>query len=64
MIALAAQRYGLIVRDGSGNVSIDGQVPESPAQNGAWQRALTASGFQSTRRSSSHSPGATCSSRK
>lgn len=46
MIALAAQRYGLIVRDGSSNVSIDGQVPESPAQTAAWQQALAGSGFQ------------------
>jgi hypothetical protein len=46
MIALAAQRYGLIVCDGAGNVSMDGQVPETPAQNAAWQQALTGSGFE------------------
>jgi hypothetical protein len=46
MIAVAAQRYGLIVRDGSSNVSIDGQVPETPAQTAAWQQALAGSGFK------------------
>jgi hypothetical protein len=45
MIAIAAQRYGLIVRDGSTNISIDGQVPETPAQTAAWEEALHGSGF-------------------
>jgi hypothetical protein len=46
MIAVAAQRYGLIVRDGSSNVSIDGQVPETPAQTAIWQQELARSGFK------------------
>jgi hypothetical protein len=46
MIAVAAQRYGLIVRDGSTNVTIDGQVPETPAQTAAWNQEMAASGFK------------------
>jgi hypothetical protein len=45
MIAVAAQRYGVIVRDGSSNISINGQVPETPAQLAAWEEALHGSGF-------------------
>jgi hypothetical protein len=46
MIAYAAQRYGFIVRDGSGVVTIDGQAPRTPAQTAAWQQALHGSGFR------------------
>jgi hypothetical protein len=46
MIAFAAQRYGLIVRDGSSNITIDGQAPRTPAQAAAWREALTGSGFR------------------
>jgi hypothetical protein len=46
MIAYAAQRYGLIVRDGSSNISIDGQAPRTPAQTAAWKQALAGSGFR------------------
>jgi hypothetical protein len=46
MIALAAQRYGLIVCDSSGNITIDGQVPRTPDQTALWQQTLAASGFQ------------------
>lgn len=46
MIALAAQQYGFIVRDGSSNITIDGQAPRTPQQTAAWQQALNGSGFQ------------------
>jgi hypothetical protein len=46
MIAIAAQKYGLIVRDGSSNVSIDGQVPETPDQTAIWQQELAGSGYK------------------
>jgi hypothetical protein len=39
MIALAAQRYGFIVRDGAARVVVDGQAPRSSAQNAAWQNS-------------------------
>jgi hypothetical protein len=46
MIAFAAQRYGFIVRDGSSDVTVDGQAPRTDAQTAAWQQALSASGFR------------------
>jgi hypothetical protein len=46
MIALAAQRYGLIVRDGAPNITIDGQAPRTSAEKTAWQNAMAASGFR------------------
>jgi hypothetical protein len=45
MIALAAQRYGFIVRDSSSNITIDGEAPRTPAQTAAWRQTLAASGF-------------------
>jgi hypothetical protein len=45
MIAVAAQRYGFIVRDGSSDVTIDGQAPRSATQTAAWQNIMAASGF-------------------
>jgi hypothetical protein len=45
-IAIAAQRYGFIVRDGSNNITVDGQAPRTPAQTAAWREALTGSGFR------------------
>jgi hypothetical protein len=46
MIAVAAQRYGFIVRDGSSNVTVDGQAPRTTTETTAWQNAMSASGFQ------------------
>ncbi len=39
MIAFAAQRYGIIVRDRSGAVSMDGQAPTTPAEGAVWAGA-------------------------
>lgn len=39
MIAFAAQRYGIIVRDRSGAVSMDGQIPTTPAERAVWAAA-------------------------
>jgi hypothetical protein len=46
MIALAAQQYGFIVRDGSGSVAVDGQAPRTPDQTAAWNNIMAASGYR------------------
>ncbi len=46
MIALAAQRYGFIVRDGASNLTVDGQAPRTPAQSAGWRAVMARSGFQ------------------
>jgi hypothetical protein len=45
MIAVAAQRYGFIVRDGSSDITIDGQAPRTGTEMAAWQSIMAASGF-------------------
>lgn len=45
MIAEAAQKYGFIVRDGSSDITVDGQAPRTPAQVAAWKAVLNGSGF-------------------
>ena len=40
MLALAAQKYGIIVRDHSGSVSFYGQEPTTPVESRAWATAF------------------------
>jgi hypothetical protein len=46
MIAVAAQRYGFIVRGSSNNFTVQGQAPRTGAQTVAWQQVMAASGYK------------------